>query len=234
MGEQFAGTSKITISGEQNFTFGGTSYDNGRANLIHDNGRGGIVTEEAVTMDIIKNDIYDNQWGGISTDKIDPTAGYPNYVGFTGTLGSAVLNIRKNYIHGNGKASDGKGGGIVYDSQINTVNDQVVLSVENWLKLVSPADGSEFQLSEGSVFVWDSSYTKFKVQFGKVEGQFTHTFPKHNDVWLNEPSFTLDKEQTADIKDLLERSQILYWRVLGYDGTGNVEISKAQHIVVPK
>ena len=107
------------------------------------------------------------------------------------------------------------------------MNDQVELTVENWLKLVSPADGSEFQLNEGSVFVWDSSYTKFKVQF-------THTFPKHNDVWLKEPSFTLDKEQTADIKDLLERSHILYWRVLGYDGTGNVEISKAQHIVVPK
>jgi hypothetical protein len=115
-----------------------------------------------------------------------------------------------------------------------TVNDQVELTVENWLKLVSPADGSAFQLSEGSVFVWDSSYTQFKIQFGKVEGQFTHTYPKNNDVWLNEPSFTLDKEQTADIKDLLERSQILYWRVLGYDGTGNVEISKAQHIVVPK
>jgi hypothetical protein len=116
-----------------------------------------------------------------------------------------------------------------------TVNDQVVLSVENWLKLVSPADGSEFQLNEGSVFVWDSSYTKFKVQFGKVEGQFTHTFPKHNDVWLNEPSLTLDKSLARDLNDMVrdKDANLLYWRVLGYDGTGNVEISEAQHIVVP-
>ena len=36
-----------------------------------------------------------------------------------------------------------------------TVNDQVVLSVENWLKLVSPADGSAFSIRELPVFVWD-------------------------------------------------------------------------------
>jgi len=116
------------------------------------------------------------------------------------------------------------------------VNDQVELTVENWLKLVSPADGSAFQLSEGSVFVWDSSYTQFKIQFGKVEGQFTHTFPKHKDVWLNEPSFTLDKSLARDLKDMVrdKDANLLYWRVLGYDGTGNVEISEAQHIVVPK
>ncbi len=118
----------------------------------------------------------------------------------------------------------------------STVNDQMILSVENWLTLVSPADGSEFQLNEGSVFVWDSSYIQFKVQFGKVEGQFTHTLPKSNDVWLNEPSFALDTEQARDLNEMVrdKDANLLYWRVLAQDGTGNVEISKARHIIVSK
>jgi hypothetical protein len=128
MGEQTAGSSKITISGEKNFTFppSGASYTNGKPNLIHDNGRGGIVTMEAATMDIIKNDIYDNQWGGISTDQIDPSAGYPNYLGFGGTLGSAVLNIRKNYIHGNGKALNTIGGGVNVRAADATITNNVI------------------------------------------------------------------------------------------------------------
>ena len=126
MGEQFSGTSKITISGEQNFTFAGVAYTDGSPNIIRDNGGGGIVTEEAVTMDIISNDIYDNQWGGISTDKINPSTGYPNYDGFTGTLGSAVLNIRKNYIHGNGKALNTIGGGINVRAATATIKNNVI------------------------------------------------------------------------------------------------------------
>jgi hypothetical protein len=126
MGEQFSGTSNITISGEQNFTFAGVAYTDGSPNIIRDNGGGGIVTEHAVTMDIISNDIYDNQWGGISTDKIDPSLGYPNYVGFTGTLGSAVLDIRKNYIHGNGKALNTIGGGINARAATVTIKNNVI------------------------------------------------------------------------------------------------------------
>ena len=115
----------------------------------------------------------------------------------------------------------------------------MVLSVENWLKLVSPADGSKFDTNEEfPVFAWDSSYIQFKIQFGKVEGQYTLTFPESGDAWLNEPSITLDRTQEADIKKQLlntnEELQSLYWRVLAYDGTGNVEISKAQHIIYSK
>jgi hypothetical protein len=116
-----------------------------------------------------------------------------------------------------------------------TVNDQMVLSVENWLKLVSPADGSTFSRKELPAFAWDSSYTQFKIQFGNVEGEFSRTYPKNNYDWLNDPSFTPDNEQTADIKDMLgKESNLLYWRVLGFDGAGNVERSKAQHIILSK
>jgi hypothetical protein len=110
------------------------------------------------------------------------------------------------------------------------------------ITLVSPADGSKFDINEEfPVFVWESSedYIQFKIQFSKVasfEGQYTLTFPESGDAWLNEPSITLDRTQTTDLKKLLQGSyeelKPLYWRVLARDGYGNEEISQARHIVV--
>jgi hypothetical protein len=79
-----------------------------------------------VNMDIISNDIYANAWGGISTDEIDPDAGYPTYNGFSGTPGSAVLDIRKNYIHGNGTALNTIGGGINVRAATATIKNNVI------------------------------------------------------------------------------------------------------------
>ncbi len=59
-------TGQITISGEPSFSFAGTPYTNGAPNKIHDNGRGGITTGVGCTMDIIRNEIYNNGWGGHS------------------------------------------------------------------------------------------------------------------------------------------------------------------------
>ena len=57
--------------------------------------------------------------------QIDPTAGYPNYVGFQGTMGG-VLNIRKNYIHGNGKALNTIGAGINVRAATATIKNNVI------------------------------------------------------------------------------------------------------------
>ena len=103
------------------------------------------------------------------------------------------------------------------------------------LTLLSPADGSTFNIKKLPVFVWDGNYPQFKIQFSTTasfEGQHTNTFPKRNDVWLNEPSITLNKEESKDIKEMLEDTQILHWRVLAQDTSGNEEISQARHIVV--
>jgi hypothetical protein len=121
-----------------------------------------------------------------------------------------------------------------------TMNDQMVLSVENWhLTLVSPDDGIEFQKKEFPVFVWDSrGYLQFKIQFSTVASfeRKTPSFPKTDDAWLNEPSITLDKTQAAELKELIqdkdEGIKLLYWRVLAQDRYGNEEISQARSIVV--
>jgi len=117
-------TGQVIFSGEPNFTFpaSGPSYTDGSPNLIHNNGRGGISIAYDINMDIISNDIYANAWGAISTDQIDPDLGYPTYLGFSGTPGSAVLDIRKNYIHNNGTALNTIGGGI--NARQATVNIQ--------------------------------------------------------------------------------------------------------------
>ena len=119
IGEQ---TGHITISGEQNFTFAGTSYTNGSPNEIYTNSRGGITTEEAVTMDIISNEIYDNLWGGISTNKDQIADG----AGFNGAMGSAVLTIRKNKIYGNGNPLATIGGGIDVRHASGTIENNVI------------------------------------------------------------------------------------------------------------
>ena len=112
------------------------------------------------------------------------------------------------------------------------------------LTLVSPADGIEFTIRdfirETPVFVWDSSYIKFKIEFSAVasfEGQHTLAFPESDDAWLNKPSITLDKNQVSKIIGLMENEEAgpnyyLYWRVLAQDSSGNMEITEARHVVV--
>jgi hypothetical protein len=122
-----ANTGKIIISGEQNFTFpsSGPSYTNGSPNKIHSNGRGGINMVNDATMDIIKNDIYNNAWGGISTRLIDPDTTYPDFQAWGGTAGGAVLTIRQNYIHGNG-TSNTIGGGMTLLNATATIENNVI------------------------------------------------------------------------------------------------------------
>jgi hypothetical protein len=110
---------------------------------------------------------------------------------------------------------------------------------------VSPKNRFEMTKSdfkkEPPVFVWESSedYIQFKIQFSiapSFEGQYTRTFPESDDVWLNEPSITLDKKQAADIISLLEDNgnhPAIYWRVLAKDNYGNEEISEIWHIYFP-
>ncbi|MFC1843314.1 Ig-like domain-containing protein [Thermodesulfobacteriota bacterium] len=141
---------KITISGEPDFTYPtsencygngdpvscctglgtgtcGTDYTGvGSPNLIHDNGRGGVTTEQTAAMDIISNDIFNNAYGGIATEKIDPGTQYPDWVGFAGTSGTAKLTIRKNYIHGNGTLANTIGGGISVRHGYVTISNNVI------------------------------------------------------------------------------------------------------------
>jgi len=119
-----------------------------------------------------------------------------------------------------------------------TVDDEVVLSVENWhLTLVSPADGIEFNTKEIPVFVWDSNgYEQFKIQFSNVasfEGKIV-TFGGAGNNWLTEPSITLSKDQTSDFKTelLADKANLVYWRVLALDRYGNEKISETRQIVV--
>ncbi|MEK6197721.1 MAG: hypothetical protein N2B58_06050, partial [Desulfobacterales bacterium] len=106
------------------------------------------------------------------------------------------------------------------------------------ITLVSPADGSEFTFKELPVFVWDSSYIKFKIEFSTLESfewPDTLTFPEETNTWLNEPSITLDKNQVNNLKSLWENqggAKLLYWRVLAQDSSGNEQISQARHIYV--
>jgi hypothetical protein len=106
------------------------------------------------------------------------------------------------------------------------------------ITLVSPADGSEFTFKELTVFVWDSSYIKFKIEFSTLESfewPDTLTFPEETNTWLNEPSITLDKKQVNNLKSLWENqggAKLLYWRVLAQDSSGNEQISQARHIYV--
>lgn len=115
-------TGTVTISGETNFTFAGTSYTNGSPNDIHSNTRGGITMEESSTMVITSNRIRDNLWGGIHTGKDQIADG----AGFTGAGGSAVLTIRKNRVYGNGKALDTYGGGIDVRHASGTIENNMV------------------------------------------------------------------------------------------------------------
>jgi hypothetical protein len=127
-----------------------------------------------------------------------------------------------------------------------TVDDEVVLSVENWhLTPVSPVSGFEMTKKAFKkappVFVWNSrGYEQFKIQFtitNTFEEQYTLTLPKDGDTWLNETSITLDKEQASDIVEKLEDGDnynAIYWRVLALDRYGNEKISETRHIVISK
>ncbi|MFC1819014.1 right-handed parallel beta-helix repeat-containing protein [Thermodesulfobacteriota bacterium] len=108
-GSNAASGGKITISGEPNYTFAGESYTDGSPNKFHTNGRGGIVLGAGATMDIIRNDISNNAWGGIHTGWNEPNDGAYTW---PTTLGDAVLTIRKNKVYGNGDQTATAGGGI--------------------------------------------------------------------------------------------------------------------------
>ena len=141
----------------------------------------------------------------------------------------------------------GKRGGFLTNNDINDIQPAIKDNIVVWtggrgddaeiytykipnLALVSPDDGIEFTLKEFPVFVWEGGgYIQFKIQFSTVasfEGkQYTRTFPESDDAWLNEPSVTLDKKQVNAIKGLLgdnNNSQLLYWRVLAQDSSGNL------------
>ena len=103
------------------------------------------------------------------------------------------------------------------------------------ITLVSPANATRFDTNEGfPVFVWDSSYIQFKIQFSTASSfeVNTLTFLESNDAWLNEPSITLNRTQEGDIKTLLRNAgtELIYWRVLAQDSYGNVEMSETQRL----
>jgi parallel beta-helix repeat protein len=102
-------TGQITISGETNYTFAGTAYTDGSPNKFHSNGRGGIATSVVSNFSIIKNEIYNNGWGGIHTGWLEPVDGEFTWPGGSTT---AVMDIRTNKVYGNGAGTDTAGGGI--------------------------------------------------------------------------------------------------------------------------
>jgi hypothetical protein len=108
-GSNAASGGKITISGEPNYTFANESYTDGSPNIFRNNGRGGIAIGAGITMDIIRNEIKENAWGGIHTGWDEPNAGLYTW---PTTLGDAVLTIRKNKVFGNGDQTATAGGGI--------------------------------------------------------------------------------------------------------------------------
>ena len=89
-------TGQITISGESSFTFAGTSYTDGSPNKFHSNNRGGIITSVVSTFSIIKNEIYDNVWGGIHTGMLEPVR--PDEFTWPGGSTPALMTIRKNKV----------------------------------------------------------------------------------------------------------------------------------------
>ena len=116
-------TGQITISGETNYTFAGTAYTDGSPNKFYSNDRGGIVTSVVSTFSIIKNEIYDNAWGGIHTGWLEPVDGE-----FTWPGGStpAQMTIRTNKVYGNGTGTDTAGGGIDVMYASGTIENNLV------------------------------------------------------------------------------------------------------------
>jgi parallel beta-helix repeat protein len=143
-------TGRITISGEEEFTFGGVSYsasnNPGKPNKIYSNGRGGVTTGVGVTMDIIKNEIFNNGWGGIHTGFEEPVSGEYTW---PSAYGSAVLTIRKNKIYGNGAGTDDAGGGIDVMYASGTIANNVVY--ENKYSGIRVGDGHLTEISHNTV-----------------------------------------------------------------------------------
>ncbi|MBW1859917.1 MAG: right-handed parallel beta-helix repeat-containing protein, partial [Deltaproteobacteria bacterium] len=73
-------------------------------NNIHQNTRGGIGIQNACVLDINRNSIYSNLFGGIHTGTDLAEGG-----GFLGALGSAVLTVGQNKIYRNGLGEYGSG-----------------------------------------------------------------------------------------------------------------------------
>ena len=130
-------TGQITISGETNYTFAGTGYTDGSPNKFYSNDRGGIVTSVVSTFSIIKNEIYDNGWGGIHTGWLEPVDGE-----FTWPGGStpALMTIRKNKVYGNGTGTDTAGGGIDVMYASGTIENNLVY--ENKYAGIRVGDGA--------------------------------------------------------------------------------------------
>ena len=117
------------------------------------------------------------------------------------------------------------------------MNDQIVLTIENWhLKLVNPDDGTKFQKKEYPIFVWESTgYKRFKIQFSTVasfEVKYVRTFPRSDNDWIYETSYTVEKWQAWRLNRLRKGHQPLYWRVLAQDRDGNEKISQTRRIFV--
>jgi len=121
-GSNAASGGSIIISGEPNYTFAGEIYTDGSPNKFHTNGRGGISIGAGITMDIIRNEIYNNAWGGIHTGWEEPLGEYT----WPTTPGSAVLTIRKNKVYGNGTGTDTAGGGIDVMYASGTIENNLV------------------------------------------------------------------------------------------------------------
>lgn len=86
-------------------------------NDIHDNARGGLAVRNNCELEITKNNIRNNGWGGIHTGE--------GHI-FAGTLGGAVLTIKQNKIHHHQNLT--RGGGIDVRHASGTIENNLVYS----------------------------------------------------------------------------------------------------------